>query len=100
LRYLVRLNPKAFNPLTGKVIVSRLWEVEQCEKIGGNGLVDSKRVIWHCADLRVDKTHVRELFQLPKEGEKPWELEVWGSCVRAQDDAVEIRRTAKDASGN
>lgn len=94
MKYLLRLNPKAFNPLTRKVIESRLWEIEQCKT------PDSEMVIWHCADVRVDKTPIRELFTLPKEGEPPWEAMYFGICVRGQDDVVEIRTGAHDASGN
>jgi hypothetical protein len=96
----VRLNPRAYNPLTRKVIPSRLWEVEQCEKTGGNGRQDSEKVIWHCADVRIGDTPIRKLFKLPKEGEGPWQIEVWGVCVRGQDDAIEIRTGAHDVSGN
>jgi len=100
MKYLVRLNQRAFNALTRQVKASILWEVEQCEKIGGNGLVDSKRVIWHCADIRIDQKPIRELYQLPKEDGKPWETEVWGVCLRGQDDVVEIKTSAADVSGN
>jgi hypothetical protein len=109
MRYLIRLNPRAFNPLTQKVIASRLWEIEQCEKTGGNGLVDSKQVIWHAANVRIDKQKLEDLVPLAayrdfaqpaKIGEKKWELEVWGVCTRGQDDAVEIRTGEKDVSGN
>ena len=94
MRYIIRLNPRAFNPITRKVIAARLWEVEQC------GNRDSEKVIWHCADVRVDKQHVRELFQLPKEGEQPWQHECFGICVRGQDNAIEIHTGAADVSGN
>ena len=94
MRYLIRLNPKAFNPLTQKVIAKRLWEVEQCANR------DSEAVIWHCADVRIDQQHVRELFQMPKEGEKPWQIERFGTCVRGHDDAIVIQTGEADASGN
>jgi hypothetical protein len=94
MKYIVRLNPRGFNPLTRKIITERLWEVEQC------GNRDSDSVIWHCADVRVDEKHVREFFNLPKEGEKPWQYECFGICVRGQDNAIEIRTGAHDASGN
>lgn len=94
MKYIVRLNPKAYNPITRAIIVSRLWEIEQCAN------KDSGRVIWHCADVRVDKTPIRELYTLPKEGENPWEAEYFGICVRGQDDAIEIRTGEHDASGN
>jgi hypothetical protein len=82
MKYLVRLNPKALNPLTGKIIPGRLWEVEQCAD------KDSEKVIWHCADVRVDATPIRELFQLLPG--IPWEGAYFGICIRGQDDVVEI----------
>jgi hypothetical protein len=100
VRYLIRLNPRAFNPLTRKVIAERLWEVEQCELFGHDGLVKSAKVIWHCADVRIDKQNISQFFELPKEGEKPWQYECFGVCLRAFDDAIEIRTGAADASGN
>lgn len=100
MKYLVRLNLKAYNPITRKVIAGRLWEVEQCLKMGGNGIINSEPVIWHCADVRVDQTPIRELFRLAKDGEKPWELEVWGICVRGQDNAIELHTGDHDVSGN
>lgn len=100
MKYIIRLNPRAFNPLTRKVISSRLWEVEQCESRGRDGRVDSELVIWHCADVRIDKTPIRELYQLPKDGEKPWQMECFGVCVRGQDNAIVIITGASDVSGN
>ena len=100
MKYIVRWNPKSVNPLTHQVNPKLLWEVEQCEKRGGNDLPESEKVIWHCADVRVAGVPIRELFRVSNEGEKPWELAVWGVCVRAQDGAIEIRIGAKDASGN
>ena len=100
MRYIVRLNPRAFNPLTKKLIAARLWEVEQCVAIGGNGQVDSGKVIWHCADIRIDATPICQLFSIPKPGEKPWEKEFYGVCVRGQDNVVEIHTSRHDASGN
>ncbi len=100
MRYLIRLNPRAFNPLTRKVIAARLWEVEQCEIFGHDGVVKSAKVIWHCADVRIDKQNISAFFTLPKEGEPTWYLERFGVCVRGQDDVVEIRTGDRDASGN
>lgn len=94
MKYLVRLNSKAFNPITRKVIVERLWEIEQC------ATRDSGRIIWHCANVRIDAQPIRELFVLPKEGEKPWEAEYFGICTRGQDDTLEIHTGRQDASGN
>ena len=94
MKYFVRLNPKAINPLTLKVNAKNLWEVEQA------GTRDSEAVIWHAADVKIDQQHVRELFQLPKQGEQPWQIERYGCCVRAQDNALEIITGSPDASGN
>lgn len=98
MKYLVRLNLKAFNPITRAVIASRLWEVEQCAF--GIAPNISQKVIWHCADVRINTMPIRELFKLPSLGEKPWELEVFGVCVRGQDDVIEIHTGDSNASGN
>jgi hypothetical protein len=100
MKYLIRLNPKAFNPLTRKVNAARLWEVEQCAMLGRDGKVKSEKVIWHCADIRIDGENISHKFSLPKEGQKPWEAEYWGACARGQDDVVEIHTGRPDASGN
>ena len=92
MRYIVRLNPKAFNPLTRKIIADRLWEVEQC------ATRDSEAVKWHCADVRIDATPIRELFTIPTEG--TWEHTAFGVCLRGMDDVIEIRTRPADASGN
>ena len=96
MKYLVRLNPKAFNPLTRKVVAKRLWEIEQC------ATKDSEKYIWHCADVRINSTPISQFFRLVMDGEKSktWEKEVYGICLRGQDDVVEIRTGKKDASGN
>jgi hypothetical protein len=100
MKYLVRLNLKAYNPLTQKWRADRLWEVEQCESLGLSGRQDSEPVIWHCGDVRIDTKHVREFFHLPKPGEKPWQMECFGVCVRGQDNAIEIHTGPSDVSGN
>ena len=93
MKYTIRLNPKAFNPLTRKVIESRLWEVEQCAN------KDSEKVIWHCAEVKIGTKPVREFYTLPKKVEPPWEMTVFGICVRGQDDAMVIdERTGHDVS--
>ena len=94
MRYIIRLNPKAFNPITRKVIAARLWEIEQC------ATRDSEKVIWHCADVRIDKTPIRTLYTLPGAESKPWEAEYFGICVRGQDNVVEIHTGAPNVSGN
>lgn len=99
MKYILRINPRAYNPLSNELIPERLWEVEQCETRGRNGRVDSEKVIWHCADVRIDSHPIKELFELPKEGEKPWSMEMYGICVRGQDNAIEIKTGKHDASG-
>ena len=94
MKYIIRLNPRAFNPLTHKLNVSRQWEVEQVASR------DSERVIWHCRDVRVDQTPIRELFKLPTVGSPPWDMTCFGVCVRGADDALEIKTSKADASGN
>jgi hypothetical protein len=109
MRYLIRLNPRVLNPLTGRVDAKHLWEVEQCEKIGGNGRTDSPAIIWRCANVKIDGKPVDQLAPLeayralakPQAiGEKRWQLEVWGICSRGADDAIEIRITTREVSGN
>ena len=94
MKYFVRLNPGAYNPLTTRLIPEKLWEVEQAAN------KDSERVIWHCADIKIDDVPIREFFTLPKTGEKPREREFFGICVRGQDNAIEIRTGDPNASGN
>jgi hypothetical protein len=94
MKYIVRLNPKAINPLTLQVNAKLLWEIEQV------GNRDSESVIWHCADVRIDDKHVREFFRLLKTGETPWQMECFGTVVRGQDNAIEIHTGPSDASGN
>lgn len=94
MKYILRLNPKAYNPVTRKVIAERLWEVEQC------ATRDSDKVIWHCADIRVDGIPIRELFILPEAGSQPWEKECFGICTRGYDDVIELKTGPADASGN
>lgn len=78
----MRLNPRAFNPLTHKLIPSRVWEVEQCANR------DSEKVIWHCADVRINGIPIRRIFTAVKD--KVFEVTCDGICVRGADDAIEI----------
>ncbi len=94
MKYLVRINARAFNPLTRKMDPRKLWEVEQV------GNKDSESVRWHSADVRIDTKPIRELYALPKDGEKAWQMECYGVCVRGQDDAIMILTGPMDASGN
>jgi hypothetical protein len=84
VKYIVRLNPRAYNPVTHQLIKARLWEVEQCAN------KDSEKVIWHCAEVRINGTPMRSLFTLPKDGEKPFEVHASGIVARGYDDAIEI----------
>ena len=84
MKYLIRLNPKAYNPISGKVIASRVWEVEQCAN------KDSEKVIWHCAEVKINDRPIREFFTFPKAGAPPTELMYFGICTRGQDNAIEI----------
>ena len=90
MKYLVRLNKRAFNPVTKRVVPGRVWEVEQAANR------DSEKVIWHCGDVRIDGVPVRDLFDLTPE----WEHVCFGICVRGQDDAIEIWTGPHDVSGN
>jgi hypothetical protein len=94
VKYIIRLNPRAYNPVTRTITKSRLWEVEQC------ATRDSDKCIWHAADIKVDGRHVREFFQLPKDGEPAWEYTCYGIAVRGQDNAIELKTGPQDASGN
>lgn len=94
MKYIIRLNPKAYNPLTRKIIAECLWEVEQC------GNRDSELVKWHCADVRINATPIRELFTLPEPGAGAWQHTCFGVCMRGMDDVIEIRTRPEDASGN
>lgn len=97
MKYIVRLNPKAayYNPLTGKteIKVDRIWEVEQVAD------KDSEKVIWHCANVRINNISANQFFVVPKVGEPPWEFTAHGICVRGQDNAIEIKTGRHDASG-
>ena len=57
MRYLVRMNPKALNPLTHQIDQSRFWEVEQC------ATKDSEKVIWHFGSVRIGLIPVSDIFE-------------------------------------
>lgn len=99
MKYIVRLNARAVNPITGKVIAARLWEVEQCSN------KDSEKVIWHCADVKIGDQDIRQVLgqrtvldeekilaalRSPGTGVK-FELAFEGIVIRGQDNAIEIR---------
>lgn len=84
MKYVVRLNPRAFNPLTRQVIKNKLWEIEQCAD------KDNEKIVWHCANVKINDTYINQIFVLPKEGEQPFERTYYGICLRGVDDALEI----------
>lgn len=102
MKYVVRLNQKAYNPLTKKVMAERLWEVEQqpMAYIGGFGEKDKEKTVWHCAEVRINGESVTQLFRLPVKGGAPWEHTCYGVAIRGADDAIEIHTGPMDASGN
>lgn len=90
MKYIVRLNQRAYNPITSKVDPRRVWEVEQC------ATKDSEKVIWHCAEVLIDGVPFRTFFVLPNPGDKPFEASYEGIVVRGQDDAIEIKEGRHD----
>lgn len=85
MKYLVRLNPRAYNPLTKRINSAVIWEVEQV------ATKDSEKVLWHCSDVKIDGESIQKLFKFPKRGEKPTEMEFFGICTRdGYADAVNI----------
>lgn len=94
MKYLVRLNKKAFNPVTKQVKDSVIWEVEQAPNR------DSEAVIWHCSAVKIDGVGISAFFEIPKPGAPAWEIERFGIATRGQDNAIEIRTGKADASGN
>lgn len=94
MQYIVRLNRKAFNPISNALIPGRLWEVEQCAN------KDSEKVIWHCGDVRINGRPIHEIFKPPTDASKMFEVEVKASgiIVRGQDNAIEIRPGQHDVS--
>lgn len=90
MKYLVRLNKKAWNPILGKVIEGRVWEVEQVAN------KDSAKCIWHCANVKIRRNEVdtpisQEITQSGMKV-KPTEIELAysGIAVRGQDDSIVI----------
>lgn len=86
MRYLVRLNKKAINPLTGKLNPKLRWEVVQkADK-------DSQKVTWHCEDVRIGNEPAYTFFKLPAPPKTiwDWELHYIGTVARGQDNAVVI----------
>lgn len=104
MKYIVRMNLKAWNPLTSKVDMRRVWEVEQCQS------KDSEKCIWHCSEVRIRtrdgvETSIGDLFAkemkapLPQgEKRKPVEIVSHGIVVREADDAIVIREGGHDVA--
>lgn len=102
MRYLVRLNKKAWNPVTGKVMENRVWEVEQAEWKGRNGGTDSGKVIWHCHNVVIRRdgldTPIRFIVaenaanakNLAVKKATDLEFEFFGIVVRGDDDSIVI----------
>ena len=91
MRYTVRLNPRAYNPITRRNEESRRWEVVQEEIKGGTGH-DSESVIWHCADVTVNGVPIQTVFGRERgcDGELPKELSFRGVAFRGADNAIAI----------
>jgi hypothetical protein len=86
VRYIIRLNKRAINPLTQQLNPKRRWEVEQrADK-------DSEKVVWHCEDVRIGDTPVQALFKMPEPPKTvwDWELHFVGTVARGQDNFVVI----------
>lgn len=88
MQYIIRLNPKAYNPLTKRIAAGKIWEVEQLKS------KDSDGVKWHCGDVKIVRDGkmipINELFVFPKPGEKPTELKLEGYVFRGYDDSIGI----------
>ena len=106
MKYTVRLNVKAWNPLTSKVDTRRLWEVEQAAN------KDSAKIAWHCANVVIrhydgKEVPITELFaaarllqtrepKVPGQKKPPIEFTYWGIVMRGQDDAIVIQEGQHD----
>lgn len=92
MKYVVRLNSRAYNPITGKLVPGKLWEVEQCASHDP----EITKAVWHCAEVRIGTDSITKLFTLPPPGAPPFELTVYGLAARAHDDAIVILRGKRD----
>jgi len=85
MKYIVRINPKAYNVLLKRIIPAIIWEVEQVKTR------DSEKVIWHCSNVKIDGVPITKIFPLPKKGEPPTQMEFAGVCIRdGYEDAIQI----------
>jgi len=76
MKYIVRVNKKAMNPITRKIIPEIVWEVEQVKT------KDSPAVVWHSANVTVDETPIVNLFPIPQKGKPMPEVSFEGIAVR------------------
>ena len=85
MRYIIRLNKRAINPLTQQLNPKLRWEVEQrADK-------DSEKVVWHCEDVRIGDKPVQTFFQMPPSGNIwDWEMYYVGTVARGQDNFIVI----------
>jgi hypothetical protein len=106
MKYTIRLNIKAWNPLTSKVDTRRVWEVEQAQN------KDSASAVWHCANVIIRQHDGKEipiidLFaqarllqakepKVPGQKRPPIEFVYWGIVMRGQDDAIVIQEGRSD----
>ena len=105
MKYVVRQNPRAYNPVTGKTDLQRAWEVAQVAWDGGSGH-DSEEVVWHCAEVVVNGQPISEVIAIRTERLLPDEKEeiarkgiaFHGICTRDQNNAISIREGRNDVS--
>lgn len=112
MKYIVRINLRAFNVLTMKMDPRLIWEVEQVAS------KDSGKVVWHCAHVRIrhrglgDETPIEDYLAkamaerkiekiaknpVKKEKSKPIEFEFHGICIQTgMDDAITIQEGRHD----
>ena len=105
MKYTVRPNPKAYNPVTGLTDPKKVWEVAQHEWAGGTGH-DSEQVSWLCAEVKINGVPITEVIATRTSAQTPAEklkvaekgMEFYGICTRDQDNAISIREGRTDVS--
>jgi hypothetical protein len=97
--YIIRLNPRAMNPLTKRIDERRLWEVEQCEWSGRSGNRDSEKVIWHFADVKINETPIVQYLKENKIALKGLEIKLSGIAVIDGSNAIKILTGKHDVAG-
>ncbi len=90
MQYKVRLNPRSFNPLTRRVDLSRLWEVEQVAD------KDSAKVIWHCTAVRVGEHLLDPVLFAQYQKTTYDEIVYHGIITRNGDNEIAIREGRHD----